>query len=79
MELDLVADHEEYLLETQNEEEDVVQALFGSSTTTLRLDAAAAPSSDVGGTGTGSTSATGTESSTTNQGRMMKRASSSPI
>jgi hypothetical protein len=35
MELDLVAEHEEHLLETQNEEEDAAQALFGSSSAAL--------------------------------------------
>lgn len=77
MELDPVAEHEEHLLETQNEEEDATQALFGSSSAALRRDAAAAPSGDVGGTG--SSSATRTEASTANQGRTRKRASSSPV
>jgi hypothetical protein len=36
MELDPVAEHEENLLETQNEEEDASQALFGSSSAALR-------------------------------------------
>jgi hypothetical protein len=68
MELDPVAEaeHEEHLLETHNEEEDAAQALFGCSSAALRRDAAAAPSGDVGGTG--SSSATRTEASTDNQG-----------
>jgi hypothetical protein len=79
MELDPVAEaeHEEHLLETHNEEEDAAQALFGCSSAALRRDAAAAPSGDVGGTG--SSSATRTEASTDNQGRTRKRASSSPV